>query len=767
LKSIPDCCGDPIVVYDREGLATYVNPAFEKVFGWKAEELIGKRIDFVPEQAMEETREAIGRIYSGKAIVGMETIRKTRFRGNIHVRLSADALPGDDGRVKGMVVTLQDITDLVLSRYEAFNANKAKSDFLSNISHEIRTPMNGLIGMIDLILNTRLDDEQKEYVEVLQNSASALMSVISDILDFSRIESGKMECSHINFDLQTTLETVRDAVSGKIEKKGLAFFLTTQGQIPLLLKGDPEKLRQALHHLLENAVKFTDQGEIRLCVVLLKENKTHAAFRFDVEDTGTGIEKERQDAIFEAFSQADATATRKYGGTGIGLTISKKLVHLMGGKIEVDSTPGKGSIFRIELEFEKQAVLPQMMGPIPRTLKGKKLLIVDDDAASRMIMREFAKSWGCVCDEAANIHRAMEKLEPAGQARQVFDIALIHMQLGGGAQGEVLATRIRNNACYSAMILILLYSTGERGDIERLKSIGVEGYLPKPVDADLLFDCITTAMALKEDKAGSGLIITRHFLKENRKQRHPVLVFEPGSVSKKIVRNVLTQAGYAVEVAETKKEMLDDFETGRFTMVLLGTSPDDPGPDEIISRIRLIEKTKGFEKTTLLLMTQCPDDKNTAADGVDEVIVKPSPASQLLAVIEKWTRHKPNPFAVKERDADKTRIFNYGQALERAMEDKEFLFMVVNEFIKTLPEKISAIEKNFKDQDMTGLTQKAHSLRGSASTIGADAISAAALELEKAGDTGDMNAFLKKIQQVKDEFQKFTTHINTMDWSGL
>lgn len=766
MKSIPDCCGDPIVVYDREGLATYVNPAFERVFGWKAEELLGKKIDFVPEQALEETREAIGRILSGKAVVGMETIRKTRFRGNIHVRLSADALPGEDGRFKGMVVTLHDITDLVLSRYEAFNANKAKSDFLSNISHEIRTPMNGLLGMIDLILNTRLDDEQKEYVEVLQNSASALMSVISDILDFSRIESGKMECSHINFDLQTTLETVRDAVSGKIEKKGLAFFFTLQRRIPLLLKGDPEKLRQALQHLLENAVKFTDQGEIRFYVALLKENKTHAAFRFDVEDTGTGIEKERQDAIFEAFSQADATATRKYGGTGIGLTISKKLVHLMGGKIEVDSTPGKGSIFRIELEFEKQAAFPQLMCHIPRTLKGKKLLIVDDDAASRMIMREFAKSWGCVCDEAANIHRAMEKLEPAGQARHVFDVALIHMQLEG-TKGEALATRIRNNSDYSGMILILLYSNGEKGDVERLKAMGVEGYLPKPVDADLLFDCITTAMALKEDKAGSGLIITRHFLNENRKQRHPVLLFEPGIVGRKIVRNVLTQSGYAVEVAETKKEMLDDFETGRFNMVLLGASAGDPGPDEIISKIRSIEKTKGFEKTTLLLMTQCPDDKNTAADGVDEIIVKPAPADHLLAVIEKWARQKQNPFAIKEKDSDKTRIFNHGPALERAMEDKDFLLMVVNEFIKTLPEKISAIEKNFEEKDMVGLTQKAHSLRGSASTIGADAISAAALELEKAGDIGDMNAFLKKIQRVKDEFQKFTTHINTMDWSGL
>ncbi len=764
MKNISDFCSDPIVVYDREGLAIYVNPSFERVFGWKTGELLGKRIDYVPEQSLEETQKAIEEVISGKPLLGMETIRKTRFRGNIHVRLGAKAFFGEDGLFNGIVVTLQDITDLVRSRYEAFAANKAKNDFLSNISHEIRTPMNGLLGMIDLLRSTRLDDEQKEYVGVLQNSASVLMSAISGILDFSRIESGKTECSHIDFDLQTTLETMKKIMSEKAEKKGLEFILSIHRQVPVLLKGDPEKLRQALHHLLENAIKFTHQGEVRLCVVLLKENKTHAALRFEVEDTGIGIEKERLNSIFEAFSQADAGATRKYGGTGIGLAISNQLIRLMGGEIRVDSVLGKGAKFRATLEFEKQASLPQLTRHIPRTLKGKKILIVDEDEASRLVLRELSKSWGCVFDEAASLNRALEKLQPPGQTHHLFDVALIHMQLDG-TKGETLAAQIRNIPELSEMILIFLYSTGKKGDVERLKAIGVQGYLPKPVDADLLFDCITTAMAMKGDEA--GVVITRHFLKENKKQRHSILLFESGLVNRKIVQNVLIRSGYAVAVSETWERTLQEFETGRFNVVLTGTPPKELKHDEILQRIRDIERKRGFEKTALIMMTERAIDTDTAADGVNDYITKPVNADLLLSVIEKWTRQKRTSSSEKEKDLDKTRIFNHGPALERAMEDKEFLEMVVNEFIRTLPGKILAVEEDFEKKDMAGLIQKAHSLRGSASTIGADAICAAALELEKAGDIGDMEVFLKKIQGVKEAFGKFSAYINTMNWSDL
>ncbi len=640
---IADFCADPIVAYDREGRATYINPAFERVFGWKSRDLLGKRIDFIPEQAVEQTRQAVARVLSGEAVLGMETIRKTRNSGIIHVRLSASTLKDETGGFNGIVVTLQDITDLVLSRYEVIKAGKVQNDFLSNISHEIRTPLNGLFGMIDLIRNTRLDDEQREYAEALRDSASKLMSVISDLLDYSGIESGNTECRHIGFDLREALALVNQEALSKAEAKQLKFVFALDEKVPSFLKGDPEKLRQALHHLLENAVKFTEKGEIRLCISPAEETRTHIMIRFEVADTGIGIDQDQVGRIFEAFSQADAGTTRKYGGIGIGLTISKMLVHLMGGTLQADSTPGRGSKFIILLEFEKKqtdGVMP--MFRINRNLTGKSLLVVDDDAVSRMVIRGMAGAWGCSCEEAAGAQRALEKIESTEDNGRVFDAVLIHMQPDDTA-GEMLAAEIRKKTNLDQMVVIMLYSAGKPGDAERLQAAGADGYLPKPIDADLLFESLTTALAFKENRIRR--MITRHSLREIRKQ--------------------------------------------------------------------------------------FSDTANT---------------------VHHWAG---------------TPVFNIEPVLERAMGDMEFLEMVVNEFVRTLPEKVSAIRQCIDEHNLAGLTQKAHSLRGSGATMGAKRLSAAARKVEQAGDSGDLEAAESGIREVEEEIREFVSHVKTINWSSL
>ena len=639
---IADFCADPIVVYDRTGLITYINPAFERVFGWTAQELLGKRIDFVPEQVLEQTRKAIDRVISGETVMGMETIRKTRHQGTLHIRLSAAALKDDKGCFSGMVVTLQDITDLVLSRYEVIQAGKAQNDFLSNISHEIRTPLNGLLGMIDLIRNTRLDDEQLEYAEALRNSSSRLMSVISDLLDYSRIESGDMECRHIGFDLREALALVNQQASSKAAGKHLKYEFILNEKVPSFLKGDPEKLRQALHHLLENAVKFTEAGELRLCISLSKETRTHTMIRFEVSDTGVGIDPDRVQGIFEAFSQVDGSSTRKYGGIGIGLTISKMLVHLMGGTIQADSTPGKGSKFTILLEFEKQADDIMPVFRINRTLKGKALLVVDNDAVNRMVIRGMAGAWGSACEEAAGVERALEKIESAAENGRLFDAAVIHMPPDDPA-GEMLAAEIRKRPELKQMVLIMLYSVGKPGDAERIQAIGADGYLPKPVDAGLLFEGLVMALAFKENRIRR--MITRHSLREIKKQ-----FSDPGSMK------------------------------------------------------------------------------------------------------HHWSG---------------TSVFNMEPVLERAMGDTVFLEMIVNEFVRTLPEKVSAIRQCIVDCDMACLTQKAHSLRGSSVTMGAKRLTDAARKVEQAGDSGDMEAAESGIREVEEEIREFVSHVKTINWSSI
>lgn len=640
---IADFCADPIVAYDKDGLTTYINPAFERVFGWKTRDLIGKRIDFVPEQAVEQTRQAVARVISGEAVLGMETMRKTLSSGIIHVRLSAAALKDETGGFNGMVVTLQDITDLVLSRYEVIKAGKVRDNFLSNISHEIRTPLNGLFGMIDLIRNTRLDDEQREYAEALRDSASKLMSVISDLLDYSGIESGDMEYRHIGFDLMEALTLVNQETLSKAEAKQLKFIFTLDEKLPSFLKGDPEKLRQALHHLLENAVKFTEKGEIRLSISPVKETRTHIIIRFEVTDTGIGIDQDQVGRIFEAFSQADPGATRKYGGVGIGLTISKMLVHLMGGTLQADSSLGKGSKFTIFLEFEKTQAddfLPAFR--VNRSLTGKALLVVDDDAVSRMVIRGMAGAWGCVCEEAAGMERALEKIESYLDNDRLFDAVLIHIQPDDTA-GEMPVAEIRKKTNLDQMVVIMLYSVGKPGDAERLHAAGADGYLPKPVDADLLFEVLTTALAFKKNRIRR--MITRHSLREIRKQ-----LSDPG-----IMKNNMA-----------------------------GTS-----------------------------------------------------------------------------------VFNIEPVLERAMGDMDFLEMLVNEFVRTLPEKVAAIRQCIADRNMACLTQKAHSLRGSGATMGAKRLSAAARKVEQAGDSGDMEAAESGILEVEEEIREFVSLVKTINWSCL
>ncbi|MCD4676747.1 MAG: response regulator [Desulfobacula sp.] len=764
LKKIIDSCGDPIVAYDKDGLATYINPAFERVFGWRCDELMGQRIDFVPEQTRKQTKKAVEQVLSGKAVYGLETVRKTKNKGNIHVRLSADVLKDAKGRFNGMVVTLQDITDIIQSRKEAFKADQAKSDFLSNVSHEIRTPMNGVLGMIDLLQNTRLNNEQQEYVEALQKSATSLMTVITDILDFSKIESGEIKCDIIDFDLRTTMDAVKKAISAKVDKKGLNFIVSVHNLVPSLLKGDPERLRQILNYLLENALKFTDQGQIKVSVVLVKENLTHATLRFEVADTGIGIEQDKLHTIFESFLQADGSATRKYGGTGIGLSISSRLVHLMGGKIDVKSTPEQGSIFGVTMEFEKQSPDPKAHISILKTIKGKKLLIVDDDATNRLIIKELAKSRGCLFDEAASSERALEKLTPSGQAGRQFDIVLIDMQMPG-MDGETLAGKIRSNPDLSEMILIMLSSMGKRGDIARLKKIGVQGYLPKPVNPTLVFNCITTALAMRGQKTNQ--IITRHFLKENKKQRLQILIIDPGIVNGKIVKNILNKSGYAVELAQNMTRAADVFETGRFNIILI-EEPTPPEPEfyKTIEMIRKLEKKNGFEKSIILVMTE-HHGKHSNKAIVNDYIFKPVTSDKLLNEIEKWTgqeKDKPNGKIPGYR---KDNIFNLDAALDRAMDDKSFLEMLLNEFIKGLPDKLDVMKESVLQKNYKVLALQAHSLRGSALNIGADGITAAALELEKNTDVGDFEPINKNLKHLESEYQRFKLHINTINWGDV
>jgi PAS domain S-box-containing protein len=384
-RTVLETSAEPMVVYDKKGRATFINPAFERVFGWKPEEFQNKKIDFVPKKALAETMAAVAQLAKGQSCYGLETIRNTKNGDQKTIRVSASPIMDETGHYTGSVVNLQDISELVASRQAAEAANQAKSEFLANMSHEIRTPMNGVIGMTGLLLDTRLTAEQRRYAETVRASGESLLSLINDILDFSKIEAQKLDLEIIDFDLQSLLDDFAATLALQAHEKGLELVCSLAPEVPALVRGDPGRLRQILTNLAGNAVKFTPAGEVAIHATLESVTGDAVLVRFAVRDTGIGIPQDKMERLFKAFEQVDASTTRKFGGTGLGLTISKQLAEMMGGAIGVKSIAGQGSTFWFTASLDKQPAGAAAPLPPSVDISGVRVLIVDDNATNREI----------------------------------------------------------------------------------------------------------------------------------------------------------------------------------------------------------------------------------------------------------------------------------------------------------------------------------------------------------------------------------------------
>ncbi len=737
-----ESAANAIVIADCDGLITWVNPSFTRLTGFSAEEAIGQNPRILKSGLHDEAfYQQMWQTLASRRVWRGEIINKRKDGTLYHEDMTITSVCSD-GKILHFIAIKQDISERIRSQKElaaareaAESANRAKSDFLARMSHEIRTPLNGVIGMTELALDTKLDPEQREYLETVRKSGDALLAVINDILDFSKIEAQKLELESVPFRLRDTLDDMVTTLAVRAQQKGLELACDVSADVPDVLVGDPGRLRQILMNLVGNAIKFTRIGEVVVRVALQSESETTARLLFSVRDTGAGIPPEKLESIFQPFEQADGTITRRYGGTGLGLAIATQLSGLMGGTLSVESKPGEGStfLFTAELQIGDLAEAPTHVN-----LHALPALVVDDNETNRRILEKVLGSWSIHVTTADGGTAALTAIQWAASAQNPFRLALVDSQMPV-LDGFALIGELRKNPNTASLPVIMMTSAGQPGDAARCRELGVAAYLTKPVRQSQLLETINAVLGIPETEAVPQPLITRHSLRAQKRSLH-ILLAEDNLVNQMVAQRVLEKWGHAVRTVNNGKEALEALKSQAFDLVLMDIEMPEMDGLQTTAVVRLREQGTS-QHVPIVAMTAHAmkgDKERCLAAGMDAYVSKPVQVNELYEVLEDlMSQRQPEAAARREVQPDaQDPAFDRARALQFVSGSEQLLSEIAAVFLEHTPQILKEIHTAIATRDAKSLERAAHTLKGSVSVFGADAAGAAAQELEALGRAG-------------------------------
>ncbi|MFO0698018.1 MAG: response regulator [Nitrospira sp.] len=774
----------PMIELDRHGSLLYANPAMISLLS-----RFGYSLEGFPSVAPAQLMTIIQRCLStGQILHGEDvTLSKASFSWTF-----CPVLP--HGVVRGYATDMTSVheTQQVLEQTatqlresnqrldqaleKATESARIKSAFLATVSHELRTPMNGVIGMTSLLMETPLTPEQHSYAETIRQCGEALLQLINDVLECSKIEAGKLELECLEFNLRTTVEQVLAQFAERAETKGIELTGLVHAAVPTGLKGDPGRLRQILTNLVANAVKFTDKGDVTLQAYLEDDGTDTVVIRFEVTDSGIGMSSATLDKLFRPFVQADSSTTRKYGGTGLGLSISKQLVELMGGRIGVRSAEGQGSTFWCTARFLKQAgSLPAILPS--GELTGKRVLIVDDNESNRMILHHLVSGWGMKDDLAEDAESAWERITEANRRGAPYDLAILDVIMPG-KDGLQLARELNSHPDRSHTRLVVMTSILQRGHAEQARSAGAMGYLPKPVRHDDLRGCLRTVLGMQDDRErktepiGSIVpqLVTRHTVAESVQHQH-VLVVEDNIVNQKLAVRMVEKLGYRPDVVDNGQEALAALAKGRYAAILMdcqmplmdgfettriirereasditsssecqvsGAKPDTTDGQGSNDRLHAdIHRHVPIIAVTANAMQG--DRERCLAAGMDDYLSKPIKLDELRAALARWIPAPPEKIhSIKPilspgtPDPDRG-IFDHTQMYQNIGNDNELFGQLIRLFLDRYQTMLTDIRTALADGNSSAVERSAHTFKGTAGNLCASEVALIASRLEAVG----------------------------------